>query len=234
MTKSLAFSILGAVLILQSEVMVVASAAAMSEALYLFLGLLGLMFLARTEAPRKRQLLVVSALLIGMAFLTRYVGIALVVTGAIWLVLDLRIAFRERLSNAVLFVAISTLPMVIWVLRNWILFGNATNRSAMLHPIDVGFLRGVLNLIFIWFIPGRLVHGRESLLLLALLIVFFILVGFSLRRWFGSKIPPNELLKTHLPTLVVLLSIYAAAYIVVFLGFSVCNSIPPSIPLIDC
>lgn len=217
MTESNAFSILGALLILLSEVMIVATAAAMSEALYLFLALLGLMLLARAGNPIKRRRLVVSALLIGLAFLTRYVGIALVAAGSIWILLDLSASRHKRFADAVLFSAVAILPMAVWVLRNWILFSNATNRSAILHPLDLGFLRGMLNVIFIWFIPGRFVHGREPLLLLTLIVVAVILAGVTLlRRRRGTSELVNWL-ETRPPTLEVLLSTYVVTYIAVFL-----------------
>jgi hypothetical protein len=216
-TRSYAFALFGAVLVLLSKVMIGVHAEAMSEGIYLWLGLLGLFLLAVFATSRIRWYLIGSAIAIGLAFLTRYIGLALVAAAVIGLLLNPRNSLRRRLSDAGLFLVISLAPMVIWGIRNYLTIGNITDRTAGWHPVGLDFIRAISNVVFIWFMPGRIVHGREPMIALALIAVVLVLTATLSRRVSLRRILRRWWHSAPIPTLGLLLSIYMATYLVMFL-----------------
>src|SRR5262245_59310903 len=101
----------GAGLIACSPEIAMLHGAALSEPLFLLLGFSGLLLLARhLEQPGDAALLA-AALSIGLATLTRYVGLALVVTGLLAILLASNLPGRRRARSAALFAAASLLPI---------------------------------------------------------------------------------------------------------------------------
>ncbi len=107
-----------------------------SEPLFLLTSLWGLYFLARYLTEGKLHLLVASGFLLGMSFLTRYVGGSLWFTGVIALLLFSSRPKNTRLPGAVIFAFIAGSPMGFWLMRNWLLTGGLTDRASSFHPMS--------------------------------------------------------------------------------------------------
>jgi hypothetical protein len=87
-----------------------------------------------------------------MAYLTRYAGLALVATFVLALLI-LQKNWRKRLISSAIFL-LSVLPWVVtWSLRNWLLAGNATNRTFAWHPLTDENIRTGLRVFSGFFIP---------------------------------------------------------------------------------
>jgi len=126
---------------------------AMSEPLFIFFTLLSFwMFDLYFERPTSRVgkgvagewwWLVACASFAGLAYLTRYAGLALAATFIV-AIFVLRTSWRKRFTSIGIFLA-GFLPWVlVWALRNRIIADNATNRAFAWHPItaetlDQGF-----------------------------------------------------------------------------------------------
>jgi len=111
--------VLGSLLMLTSSNMLSSHAWALSEAPFLFFGLLGMGLLAAyVEHPTLPRFYGAVAA-VGLAFSTRYVGVALVVAGFVGLLfLPSRRDLRRRVGDAVLFGALTSLPVALFVTRN--------------------------------------------------------------------------------------------------------------------
>lgn len=217
MTGKRAFGLFGALLMLLSEVMIGVHSAAMSEGLYLWLSLLGLLLLARSRRSGLRAELIVAAVVIGLAFIARYIGLALIAAGSLWLILNPRLALRRRLADTAAFAAVGVLPMLLWVARNLLTIGDLTDRTPALYPVGLEFLRGIANVVFIWFIPGRFVHGNEVLIALALLLLAVgggVFARGRRRAELGLESGRKQLRAPRLETLLVL---YALTFLALFL-----------------
>lgn len=217
MSGKRAFALLGALLMLLSETMIGVHAAAMSEGLYLWLSLLGLLLLARSRRSGRRSALVVAAAAIGLAFIARYVGLALIAGGALWLLVDPARGLRRRLGDAAVFAAVGAAPMLAWVARNLLTIGDLTDRTLDLYPVGWSFLRGIANVIFIWFIPGRFVHGNEVPIALALLVITAGAAVLGLRgKPAGGRLRRmwDRLRAARMETL---LGLYALSFLAIFL-----------------
>ena len=77
----------------------------------------------RFGRERRTALLAWAAVFAALAWLDRYLGITLVITEAVLLALDKR-RLAERLRNVVLYGAIASAPMLIWMGRNYLVSGT--------------------------------------------------------------------------------------------------------------
>ena len=153
MTPSLtAGVVLAALFVLNSEILQV-HAVAMSEPLFIFLSLLSLwMFDLYFERHTHWLWLVLCGTFVGMAYLTRYAGLALVATfvAALFILHD---DWRKRLISAGIFVA-AVLPWALgWAVRNRLVADNATNRVLAWHPITADNFRMGVRVFADFFIP---------------------------------------------------------------------------------
>ena len=144
MTPSLtAGLVIAALFILNSELLQVHTAA-MSEPLFIFLSLFSLwMFDLYFERHNHWLWLLLCGTFVGMAYLTRYAGLALIATFVVALII-LRPDWRKRFVSIGIFLA-AVLPWILgWTVRNRLVAENATNRVLAWHPITAeNFQMGV-------------------------------------------------------------------------------------------
>lgn len=174
-------SLLGMVVICMSQIILRLHLLVMSEPLFFTWMLLSFFCIVKYLGNGKRRWLTFAAASIAAAALTRYIGTTLLITTTLGLFLLYRGTVKTRIGVASRILAIAIAPSVLWMFRNWLLTGTATNRSFQVHPVDIDTFRSLLDVIFDWFTPAYLSHWTEG----ALLIVLFsgILVYLSWRIW---------------------------------------------------
>lgn len=144
MTPSLTAGLVAAALFVVSGDLLQVHTAAMSEPLFIFLSLLSFwMFDLYFELPPSSVgrgisgewwWLVACGVFAGMAYLTRYAGLALVATFIVTICI-LRTSWKKRFTSIGIFLA-GFLPFALgWALRNRIVAENVTNRALVWHPI---------------------------------------------------------------------------------------------------
>jgi len=144
MTPSLTAGLVIAALFVTNSEMLQVHAAAMSEPLFIFLSLGAFwnfdLYFERPPSSVGRGIagewwwLVTCGAFSGMAYLTRYAGLALVAT-FIFAITILRSTWRKRFTSIGIFLA-GFLPFALgWFLRNRLVAENATNRTFAWHPI---------------------------------------------------------------------------------------------------
>ena len=144
MTPSLTAGIAIAALFVTSGDMLQVHVAAMSEPLFIFLSLLAFwnfdLYFEHPPSSVGRGVagewwwLFLSAAFTGMAYLTRYAGLALVATFIVAICV-LRTSWRKRFTSIGIFLA-GFLPFALgWTIRGYIVADNATNRAFAWHPI---------------------------------------------------------------------------------------------------
>lgn len=145
--------------------MLVIHGTALSEPLFVLLTLVGFWLLARHLEQPAPRLLVAAAVAIGLAFLTRYAGAAVVLAGGAALLLFGNERLPGRLRDAVTFGVVACLPILAWMLRNVGEGSSATGRELFLHPIDRSHVWQALYTVSGWaLIPA----GAPDLVRLAL------------------------------------------------------------------
>jgi hypothetical protein len=176
--RAAGFALLGSLFIVTSPTLLGLSMMAWTEVLFLLLSLLALLSLARFLEQLKRPMLVLAALLVAAATLTRYAGVALGLTTLMGILLLQRGTRAQKLYNLALFSLFSGLPLALWMTRNASLAGSATNREFSFHPLGRSHIVQALGTISEWFmIPA----SAPSLIKLCLLLVPLLLIVVALR-----------------------------------------------------
>jgi hypothetical protein len=163
MTPSLTAGLVIALLFVGSGDMLQVHGFAMSEPLFIFFSLLSLwmfdLYFERYPSPFGRGdrgdgwlWLVLCAAFTGMAYLTRYSGLALVAAYVVALFF-LHTDWKKRLASAGIFLA-GFFPWALgWAVRNEIVAENATNRALFWHPIPAENWTRAFRVFSNFFIP---------------------------------------------------------------------------------
>jgi len=153
----------------------------MSEPLFIFLSLAAIWALLRWMEGGGLGWLVTAALLTACSSLTRYVGPALSVAGALVLVLFGAGPLRRRLFEALAYGSISLVPLALWLQRNSALAGTLVNRDLAYHPMEPDLLRLFLAEVSSWFVPHQVPLPTGLRAGLAVLIAAGLLAWFFVR-----------------------------------------------------
>jgi hypothetical protein len=145
---------IGAVLMASSPDMAGIHGSALSEPLFLLLGFSGLLLLSIHLEKRQPRQLLGASLLIALALLTRFVGVALVATGALALLLAPGVRPRRRALGAAAFAGLALLPIAIWTLGNRLGGASAAPRSFAVHPIGGDAMMAAGRTIGNWLLLG--------------------------------------------------------------------------------
>jgi 4-amino-4-deoxy-L-arabinose transferase-like glycosyltransferase len=138
--SSLAAILLSAKLAL-STVMIAMHIWVMSDALSLALGLGGLVLMCRYLQDRSRKAFFWSAILAGLAFLSRYAGAAYLISGTLAVILLGSQSFKKRLVAASIYGFVSVIPTAIWMVIDIMIAGAVGSRS--LQPTDIWLSRSL-------------------------------------------------------------------------------------------
>ena len=137
----------------------------MTESLFALLTLLALVHLASFLNRRTAASLGGAAVCTALAALTRYAGVALIGSGVLLL------GLRARRKHTLIFGAVSSLPLLAVLARNWAVTGNLTqatgHRVALGQPLSDG-LRRIVEVLRDWVVPPNAPDGVAYLLGLAL------------------------------------------------------------------
>jgi hypothetical protein len=147
--------VLGALLTLTAPDTVGIHTFALTEGLFIFLSLSGLVSLSRYIQTKRGAWLVVSAAAIAMALLTRYVGIALIFTGVFVLLIVNGRTLRCRCTEALSFGLISCAPMALWAVRNMRLGSGVSDREFVFHPAGLRQIAAGFSTVSTWLLAGK-------------------------------------------------------------------------------
>jgi 4-amino-4-deoxy-L-arabinose transferase-like glycosyltransferase len=153
MTRSLIAGLVLAALFVTNGEMFQVHAVTMSEPLFIFLSLLSFWtFDLYFERRYHWWWLAACGTFVGMAYLTRYAGLALVATFIVAL-LVLHTDWIKRLASAGIFLA-GVIPWALgWSIRNRLVAENATNRAFAWHPLTSENINPGLRVFSEFFIP---------------------------------------------------------------------------------
>lgn len=102
-------------LVLTSPFLVDMFSQAMAEPVFLLIGLTSIIFMIKFFGDGKLIHLLAASVLAGMSIITRYAGIALLVSGTISVALLSQSTLRRRISSAIVYFALGLIPLLIWL-----------------------------------------------------------------------------------------------------------------------
>ncbi|MFQ5559660.1 MAG: ArnT family glycosyltransferase [Nitrospinota bacterium] len=145
---------------------------ALSEPLFLFFSLSGLMALGFALNSRKKSLFIVSGVLISLSTLSRYTGITLIFTGYVSILLFSPLPPLKKNSKA-LFWGLGTMaPLGCWFLRNQSVSGSPANRELTFHLFNTDYLLGFVKTVSLWLMLPK---GVPLLGKIAVITILFLL-----------------------------------------------------------
>jgi hypothetical protein len=180
-------ALFGSLLVLTSTTMLYVHAMAWTEPLYIVLGLGGLYWLDVYVTNSKVYPLVLSAVCIGAAALTRYIGVTLIVTLCLSILLFGKRGLRRRFLNCFLAGLISSLPLLAFLARNYLVSdGHVTNQHFQMHLMKARHFRQAVDTLAAWLL---LENASETVKVLTLVgvVLTIILLALWLHRSLASS-----------------------------------------------
>jgi len=182
---SLIATIAGLLFMLTSGLVFYSHVVALSEALFVFFILTGLLLINEYLYRNHILILVAASVVVGLAGMTRYVGFILLGVVSLCILLLNKSDLVKRIINAGIVIIIFTTPIVLWIVRNILASNNIMNRHLIYHPIKLRHVNGAIETISSWFfIPTSLtLILKVSLLIIMASVVLIILI--KLIRQYG-------------------------------------------------
>lgn len=188
-TRSETFGILSGGLVLISDPFFRHHLFALTEPVFLFCYFLSLLLLIRYLHQRHWHQLLMAGIFSGLAYLTRYIGITLFITGVIFLLVFLR-DWKARLRSAGVFLA-GGLPFFFgWTVRNLLVTGNSTNRQFMLRTLAFDKVQEGIISFWGWLLPEpfQIITRYINFWGIALISILILLIaGFCYTVWLLLK-----------------------------------------------
>lgn len=187
-----AFALVGAFAILFSIPLFSVSVMAWSEPLFILFVLLSFIFADSYLEKNDVTSLILFSSSVALSCLTRYLGVTLILWGALIIVIFRRDSLKKKIATLSLFMLISSIPLGIWLIRNYsvshTLFGSRTSSPNTLFQI----LSFVISSLLRWYIPRKIVDHRSILAFVIAGAVLF--TGLSLKgSWQSVKIALRQI-----------------------------------------
>ncbi|MGB5846396.1 MAG: phospholipid carrier-dependent glycosyltransferase [Anaerolineales bacterium] len=217
-TNSLIFVLFGSILFTFSAIFAELYSLAMSEALFLTLTLLSFILLNEYIFRRKMFLLVITSVILGLAALTRYVGIVNIFTGIVVILLvNKKSSVSRRIISALTLAIISITPILFWTLRNFRLTTTINNRGFEFHPLVLKNYLNAFYTFFKWYLPEKVVLGYEKEIVfvtLGLLVVTLAIAIFTYRNKVLQITRESSTSITQIQTQNLIYLIYTTSYLI--------------------
>lgn len=162
-TGSLWLAVCCASLLTTSGNMLGTHAMAWSEPLFLLCGFSGLFLLARDTSKNKNLRWVAAAGLLGLAALTRYAGVSLVLAGTASLLFGSG-RFRDRARKAASLAILAAIPLAGWMIWNVTQGRSSTTRVLGWHPHFSQIFSHASGVIGQLLLPARLLSRTTGVL----------------------------------------------------------------------
>lgn len=148
---SILATIAGFLFVFTSQPFLYCHANALSEPLFLFLTLGGLLLLNQYLKKHSYVALMTVSVVIGLACLTRYIGCVFIPTLLLSIFILDTSNWRKKIYSISIVFTMFLLPAVIWMIRNIMLSGNMVNRSFAYHSISISQIIEGIDTLSLWF-----------------------------------------------------------------------------------
>lgn len=206
-----------AVTVMTSYTLTWLSSNLLPEPLFICLAFLALAQLGRfIDSEYYRQsILLWSALFAALASVTRYVGITIIFTAVILIMIHTRLSFSKKLKYATVYCAISAAPLILWMFRNWLVFGYFVgNRGSTTSQRSVTFAdmwSRLVDVFHLWIFSEVTPGWLGVLLVLVAIFMATSMIHVGVIRWFknlGPSLPFALYCLVYLLVFVIIFPLY--------------------------
>ena len=219
-------TILGSLIFFTSYPLLENHTSALSEPPFITFSLLSLILISKYIDTPKNKFLILGAITLGMAMITRYAGIALLPPIVLGLFFFGNRPVKKRSLDTIFLILFASFPLGIWTIRNIFITNSATNRVFAFHPIGLENIKDLLICLFNFILPISLNNWIKGIIILVL-VVIIILILVMLIREHSLELNLNSIDKI-LPGL----AFISAIFYITFIYFSK-SFFDESVPIID-
>jgi len=159
--SSFLLAFVGTAFLLVSVAPVEVSLMAWSELLFMCFVLLYLINFRSYQEEGETRSVVLLALSVALACLTRYIGAVLIPVGVISILLFRRDDLKTRIRHLSLFVPISALPLTAWAVRNYLASGTAFgSRTSSIFSLSQNSTLA-FDTFLKWFVPEAVANNNS-------------------------------------------------------------------------
>ena len=126
---------------------------AWSEAAFITFSLAAFLTLALYIAKQRVWMLLASAIFLGLAMTTRYVGVALLPAMIACLIFADTRSLKNRIRDGFILSLVSFAPMALFLLHNLMSVGSSGNRELVFHPVTEKHIERLIHTLYDFWIP---------------------------------------------------------------------------------
>jgi hypothetical protein len=215
---ALVLGLSGALLALTSVTLLRIHSMAWSEPAYIFFWLLGVVALVAYRRTSRRSALVAAAACGATVVLTRYAGLPVAAAAAIVLLFCGPHSARRRVGDTALYLVIALGPFVLWLVRNFLVAGTATNRAVSWQLLETAHMVEACSVLASWLLipTAWLPPAVVGAILIGAVVLGAMVVVADAR----ASVAPADAGKGDAAGVALLLGLFAVIY-VVFIALSI-------------
>ena len=138
------------------------AASAMSESLFILLMIISLINVDSFFRKRQTSFLIWAAIFASLACMTRYSGVTIIATTLMLLAFQPDLVAIRRVKQIVVYVSISSLPLLLWVYRN-LMLGVPPFGPRPSDPVDLlTVLSAMMTVFWEWMVPSLPLRNHLS------------------------------------------------------------------------
>ncbi|MHB1346531.1 MAG: glycosyltransferase family protein, partial [Candidatus Humimicrobiaceae bacterium] len=192
--KSIFLTVFAALILIISKDMIQIHSMLWSEPLFIFLSLIGFLFLFDFLENRKIFFLVIASLFFSLAFFTRNIGISLAAASAASVLVYSELKLKNKIIYSAMSVLIIILPFSIWTLKNNLTYG-ASPAELIFHPVKLKHYYRILDTVSLWVIANK--TSEKSRIILISVLIFAVILIASFIYFKNKKKPADSLYKLN-------------------------------------
>ena len=175
--KSFFLLVFAPIILITSNDMIRVHSMLWSEPLFIFLSLLGFVFLIDFLENKKILFLLIASLFFSLAFFTRTIGISLIAVSVVAVLFYSELKIKNKIIYCAISILIEFLPFSIWALKNKLTYGSSP-AEFIFHPLTLSSYSHVLDTISLWFMPDEISSKFRIIIITVLIIVIISIASF--------------------------------------------------------
>jgi len=176
-TSYTALAYVGMVAILISSALFEVSVMAWTEPLFILLLLLSLYFLDSYLSKKDITSLILFSSSVALSSLTRYIGVTLILWGGLIILIFNRVKIKNRVLHLAAFILISSLPLGLWIVRNYAISGTFFGDRASSAFTLFKNIKFTFEYVLDWYIPSGIAKHRPILIFFGVVVGLLVCLG---------------------------------------------------------